>query len=423
MQVWLITVGEPLPTDSANARLLRTGIIAGLLAGRKHDVVWWSSTFDHFTKRQRFKESTTLQFKDYAKLLLLHGPAYRSNVSVSRVLNHIVIAREFTRRAERESKPDIILCSFPTIELSAAAVEYGHRHRVPVVLDIRDLWPDIFLELAPTPLRSLARLALTPLFRLTRKACLGASAIIGINPDFTEWGVRNAGRARGALDATFPLAYKEQAPPAHAIHAARQRWQERGLSSSSFIACFFGTIGRQFELDTVIEAARRLGSRRPDMVFVLCGDGDRLSQYRELARDCPNVIFPGWVDHADIWTLMRMAAVGLAPYTSEDSFTSSLPNKAIEYLSAGLPLVSSLRGALQQLLMNYNCGLSYKNRDVEDCVRALDWLYTDPVLRRQMADNALAVFRERFVAERVYGDLIEHLGQVRDAHMKKMSSI
>ena len=43
MRIWLITVGEPLPTDGAE-RLLRAGILADMLSAKGHDVVFWTST-------------------------------------------------------------------------------------------------------------------------------------------------------------------------------------------------------------------------------------------------------------------------------------------------------------------------------------------------------------------------------------------
>ncbi|GAI08595.1 unnamed protein product, partial [marine sediment metagenome] len=52
MRIWLITIGEPLPSDNNNDRLYRTGILAKLLIQRGHEVVWWTSTFDHVRKIQ-----------------------------------------------------------------------------------------------------------------------------------------------------------------------------------------------------------------------------------------------------------------------------------------------------------------------------------------------------------------------------------
>ena len=43
-------------------------------------------------------------------------------------------------------KPDIIVVSLPTIEFSYEACRYGEKNNVPVIVDVRDLWPDSFKQ-------------------------------------------------------------------------------------------------------------------------------------------------------------------------------------------------------------------------------------------------------------------------------------
>jgi glycosyltransferase involved in cell wall biosynthesis len=93
-----------------------------------------------------------------------------------------------------------------------------------------------------------------------------------------------------------------------------------GADPGEFLVCFFGTIGRQFDLETVIMAARRLEGGPRRFRFVLCGSGDMLPHYRKLAGDITSVVFPGWVGAAEIWTLMRIARAGLAPYHNSIDF-------------------------------------------------------------------------------------------------------
>src|SRR5439155_9149672 len=149
MRVWLITVGEPLPVDGTGDRPYRTGLLARFLIEAGHEVLWWSSTLDHIRKRLRAPESVSLDVEDKLRLVLLHGMPYRRNVSISRLINHIGIAREFERLAPAQPRPDIIVCSLPTLELSDAATRFGGEHGIPVVLDVRDLWPDIFVDVLP----------------------------------------------------------------------------------------------------------------------------------------------------------------------------------------------------------------------------------------------------------------------------------
>ncbi|MDY6852291.1 MAG: glycosyltransferase family 4 protein [Thermodesulfobacteriota bacterium] len=407
MRVWLITVGEPLPIPGAKGRLLRTGLLAEALYVRGHEITWWTSTFDHWNKRHYFSRDAVAEIAPGYQIRLLKGPGYRRNVSFGRIIDHYLTARKFAGQARLEERPDVILCSLPTINLAGAAVKFGCEAGVPVVVDIRDMWPDIFLELVPNQARRPARFFMKPMFRAVRSACSGAAAITGHAPAFVEWGLRNAGRSRTERDRDFPYGYKSEPPSAQTMQAARGFWSRLGLSGEGdeFVVCFFGTIGRYFELETVIKAARLLGSADKKIRFVLCGAGESLSFYKGLAVGCENVTFPGWIGAAQIKSLMSLSSVGLAPYRNSSSFVISIPNKAIEYLSAGLPIVSSLKGVLKDLLTANDCGLHYENGDAKGLAAALCVLSESPSRRKILGKNALALFKKRFAAKKVYHDM------------------
>jgi glycosyltransferase involved in cell wall biosynthesis len=407
VNIWLITIGEPLPTDAPDERLLRTGLLGRMLADQGHQVTWWTSNFDHVRKKHRFSSDHVVALRANLTIRLLHGCGYPRNVSIRRMVDHRQLARKFRRQSRAAPRPDVILCSFPPIELALEAVVYGQSTGVPVALDVRDLWPDIFLNLAPKPLRPIARALLSHFFRLTSTALSGADAVLAINEGFVEWGVRYAHRPRGALDRAFPMAYPSGVPTADEQGRAKAFWRTYGVNESAhpFKAMFAGTFGRQVEFDTIVAAAREL----PDIQFILCGAGDFLEHVRELSFGLPNIVLPGWVGATEIWTLMRMAHVGLAPYHSEESFTHSLPNKSLEYLSAGLPIVSSLSGALERLLAEQRCGLTFAIGDAPALRDAFRRLRDEPQWRSEMADNAKVLFEARFRAEAVYAEMIAHL--------------
>jgi glycosyltransferase involved in cell wall biosynthesis len=109
-----------------------------------------------------------------------------------------------------------------------------------------------------------------------------------------------------------------------------------------------------------------------------------------------------------------MSQVGLAPYHAEESFTHSLPNKSLEYLSAGLPIVSSLPGALQRLLDANECGLTYANGNPDALESHLRFLISNPESLKRMGANALALFAARFSAEHVYSGMIDYLQKLTE---------
>jgi glycosyltransferase involved in cell wall biosynthesis len=412
MYIWLITIGEPLPMDSNNERLYRTGILANWLIKKNHQVLWWTSTFDHTRKKQRFDDDHTIILNDHFHIKLLHSISYRKNVSFRRIANHYGIARKFKRLAQFEVKPEIILCSFPTIELSLAATEFGKNNHVPVVLDVRDLWPDMFLDVMPEKTRKLMKLFLRPMIRNTRTAFSNAAAVFGNTPSFVDWGIRYGKRDRNSFDRDFPFGYTSKKPTEGEIKKAKEYWKTFGIDEKckEYIVCFFGTIGRQFDFQTIIIASKRLKMQGIPIRFVLCGDGDNLTVYKEMANGCDNIVFPGWVGKSEIWTLMRLSSIGLAPYINTMNFTMNLTNKPIEYLSGGLPILSSLKGTVDNMITENRCGFTYSNVDNIVCILA-KW-YKSPKLLKDMSQNAYNLFERKFVAENVYSNMIEHLESI-----------
>lgn len=410
MRIWLINSAEPVPLDGGSVRLMRMGILADMFRARGHQVVWWSSTFRHAAKVQRFDRDTTIDYAEGYRFRFLHAPAYQRNISLARLWNHRVLGTKLRQRAHTESAPDAVLCSFPTLELSAEAVRYGIERRLPVVLDIRDMWPDVFVELTPDWGRWLARRLLAPVYQLARRGCAGASAITGHAPAFVEWGLAMAGRPGSRWDRDFPFGYVVRVPEETTRRDAEASWRRHGIepAAGATIVCFFGAIGRHFDLKTVLDAARLLRHRR-DIRFVICGMGPHLDRVRGLAGDCPNLLFPGWVDAPEIWTLMQMSSMALAPYVARHDFEVSIPNKSIEYLSAGLPILTSLKkGVLLDLLRESDCGVSYEG-DAIRLAELVSNLSCHPTRRRHMASRALELFRARFEAAKVYGEMADHI--------------
>ncbi|MCL6590485.1 MAG: glycosyltransferase family 4 protein [Firmicutes bacterium] len=395
-----------------------------LCSEKGHHVTWWTSTFDHIRKKQRYSTDTFINLNDHLRLICLHSVSYSNNVSLERIINHYGVARKFTKLVQNEQKPDIILCSLPSLELCQAATVYGKEQKVPVILDVRDLWPDLFLELAPARLQWLARLILTPMFKTVKTACAGATAIFGLTPAFVDWGLKYAGRERGEWDRDFPMGYSKKAVDEDAMAAAESYWRTLGICKErqEFIISFFGTIGRQFELETVIMAARELEKQKLPFRFVLCGDGDRLADYRNLAKDCNNVVFPGWIDVPKIQSLMRLSTVGLAPYVDTPNFRMNIPNKPIEYLSGGLPVISSLGvGVLKDLLVTNQCGLIYQADDPHSLTNILLELYNHPEQLKMLSGNALKLYQEKFTAENVYNRMLDSLESIAANYMEQGS--
>jgi len=414
MRLWLVTVGEPLPTDVGNQRLLRTGILADVLHKRGHDVTWWTSAFNHQAKIFRQYDDRVKELQPGYRIVFLKGCGYTHNFSFARLRDHRQLARQFRQFAPGMELPDIIICSYPTIDLSRDAVQFGRERRIPVVLDIRDLWPDIFIDVLPRPCRWLGRLAALPLEAAARQAFRGATAITGNTDEMVQWALRKVGRTASPSDKGFPMGYPEPFFSSSEMGKADAYWDSQGIArqKAGLVVCFFGTLGRQFAIERVLEAASRLNDKS-SIMFVLCGSGDNLEKYRTLSAGLSNCLFPGWVDAPGIRSLMRRSDVGLAPYIQRKDFLSSYPNKPLEYFAGGLPVLSSLcAGPLANVLREYDCGLTFDLNNPNALILVLDKLNTDRARCREMGKNARKVYEQRFSATIVYNKMVDHLEHI-----------
>jgi glycosyltransferase involved in cell wall biosynthesis len=410
MKIWLTHVAELLPIDR-DGRLFRYGILSDMLCAQGHCVTRWSPTFNHFSKRQRCLNDKTIEVKKDYRIELLYAPGYNRNISLARIRFHYQIARAIERRMNQEPPPDIILSGIPTPEMCLVALRYAHKHGIPLVMDVRDLWPDIYLTLVPKAFHCLARLALLPKSRTNRHIFGGAAAIFGVSETYLNWGLGFAGRDRCQADGVFPLGYPEPSYSEKIIVQEKERLIEFGVDENKAICCYFGQFEASCDLFTVIDAARILEKDGyKDVQFVLCGAGTKLQAVRERSSGLRNVILPGWVSAPTIHALMQMSKIGLAAYA--EGAPQSLPNKPIEYLAGGLVVVSSLTGELENILSGECCGITYQAGDVHALVDVIRFLVEHPGETSRMRRKARAVFEDRFSVNRVYPVMIERLERI-----------
>jgi len=152
MRVWLVQPSEQLPLV-ANARRLRTRLLAEELTRRGHEVTWWASCFNHLRKEWYCPTSMRIQAEPCPRVQLLKGIGYSRNVSLRRWVDHRMLSRAFSASAAHEPPPDVVVACLPPYDLAAAAVKFAKRCGARAIVDIRDTWPDNFLG-GPAPVPS-----------------------------------------------------------------------------------------------------------------------------------------------------------------------------------------------------------------------------------------------------------------------------
>jgi glycosyltransferase involved in cell wall biosynthesis len=411
LNVWLLTTSEP--TDLSGTRLMRTGMLGKYLALRGHSVDWWTAAFDHHSKAYVAARTETKSINPDYRVHFLHTRVvYRRNISALRLLNHQRVASEFLRRANAAPRPDVIVCSYPTMDMGAAAIRYAAPRSVPVVLDVRDLWPDIFSSAFPDALRKLRLDAaiLAPLNRRKRRIFAAAAAIVATSPKYLDWAIRSVpGGYRGSTD-VFPLAYPRLAGIDEARAASQATRKELGFDADDIVVWFVGSFGRTYDLGPALVAARESASCDRRLRFVFSGEGEMGASWQALARDLSNVTFTGWLEQAELVRIAGIADIGLLAYRS--GAPQGLPNKLFEYMALGIPVVSSLDGECRDFIEAEGIGLSYSAHVDHDLSTVLLDLAADAERRRAMGMLARRAYSERFDSAVVYDKFVDYIEHV-----------
>lgn len=357
MNYWLVVLSEPLPIKG-KARLRRVGILAEYLTENKANTVHiFTNSFEHYTKEQLVDKDETIQVQDNYFIHVYYAKGYKKNVSLARIIHYKKVTKKIKKGLEVYTEPDVILVCNNPLEPVKISCDYGVKHNVPVIVDIRDLWPEIFVEAVPSKFKLLIKPYIKICERYTSKALQKAKALIGLSNEFLDYGLKLAKRDKNNHDQVIPIGYPNFNYN-HDIDTFNLYWASYGLKPNDFIIAFTGNFGRQFEFNAIIEAANML-IYQEDIKFVLCGTGENLEKVKKVAPH--NIIFPGWIEKEAIISLLSFSSLGIAPYINSINYKTNTPNKFGEYLSASLPILVSIEGTMEKLLHEYECGCSYND--------------------------------------------------------------
>ena len=392
---------------------MRTFLLADKLVERGHSLIWWISAFDHFQKKWATGGNQELKINENLTIKTLKGIGYKNNISISRFLDHRIIARKFKNQAPKIKKPDIIIASIPPYDLAYQAVIFAEHNAIPILIDIRDTWPDIFLDKIPNRIRKFAGIALYHDFQMVKKTLHHADGLIAVSQTFLTWGLKYAGRKAKSEDKIFYLGgpNRNKSTPDTFIHP-----DLTNNLKGKFVVTFIGTFATFHDPSILIDCAKKITNK--DIIFVIAGDGDLAKEIQSKAAGLPNVILPGWLNNNQIEALLSDSSVGVCPTPGKADL---MPNKAFTYLSAGLPILSAFEGELKEIIENNQIGFYYPYNDVDTLTNCINRLHEDKELYQNMSDKALEIFNKYFDADKIYSEYVEHIEKIAEEFRKKKS--
>jgi glycosyltransferase involved in cell wall biosynthesis len=391
-------------------------MMAEYLSSQGEDVLWWTGDYDHYGQRQRRHGNMEIPASDTFRIRYLSAKGYKKTKSIARMRYDRQVAAGFVALSGTYELPDVIIASMPSVDLALASVRWGKTYGVPVIVDIRDLHPDIFVEAAPAPLRPLMRVATWPMKTKVAEICREATAIWGNSDAFVEWGCRLGGRARGEHDFTLPIAYKPLPVDRTDISKVQGDWHATGLFLPDDLhIVFFGTLSKAFDFAPVFAAAQALSQSGTRHRFHIFGTGQQQAYVSAHCAGLLNCNFHGPVGATKLQAAMELSDIGIAPYIFSENFRSNMPNKTTEYLGGGLFVALAFKtGVLADFLRVTGSGFCYET--AEELVAALSELDKDPEKMSKARHAARAAFEQNLDYETLSRKMHDRLRWTVDAY-------
>ncbi len=300
---------------------------------------------------------------------------------------------------------DIVVASSPHAWLLPAGILIGRSRGIPVVLDIRDHWPETVPGHREHPLfwGALGRMVTWSY----RRAALvvGVSAAYetlalthGLPPDRFRW------ISNGLDEDRFPW------PPDQGA------WRESlGISKDNFVVSFVGTMGTRMGIETLVDAARRLRETDPRILFLFAGEGtSRGTLETRAGPDASNITFMDPVPPPEVHRLLGASDISVACLEDAPEHRERIPAKLWEILGYGLPLILVAGQGEAARLLEEEAGAGLRVPPGADArlAEVIRSLATDPDRRERLGQRGrgwvLDGFTRSHLATR-YADLLATL--------------
>jgi glycosyltransferase involved in cell wall biosynthesis len=295
--------------------------------------------------------------------------------------------------------PDVVLATSTPLTIVIPGLVATKLRRVPFVFEVRDLWPELPIEIGALKSPIGKFLAM----QLAKAAYRNAARVIALSPGMAEGVIRHGyprDRVTVVPNASDLDLFAPRPDDVAAFRADRTWLGDRPL------VVYTGTFGTVNGVDYLVRLAAEVKPLNPDIRFLLVGAGAHFENVRTLAAQLDvldqTVFVETPVPRSQLPTILRAATLATSVVIPLPGLEHNSANKFFDALAAGCPIAINHGGWQADLLNESGSGFVLNPSDIPAAARQLVRRLGDPQWLRAAGAAASTLAREQFARDRLF---------------------
>ena len=265
----------------------------------------------------------------------------------------------------RLKKYDLIFATSTPLTVAIPGIILSFLHRVPMVFEVRDLWPEVPIQMGVIKNNLLIKL----LRWFEAFTYRHSNHIIALSPGMVK-GVLAKGVARNKITMIPNFCNLDFFKPGKSDNRLLKNLDHKTDS----IIVYSGAISYANNVELIIDTAEKLQEIGNSVIFVIAGEGILKPKLEKLAKikKLKNVIFLGKINKYEVVELYRKAIACLVLFKNLPILSTNSPNKFFDAISTGKPIITNMGVWIGELVENYKIGFSLENDNSQAIVKAVE---------------------------------------------------
>ena len=308
------------------------------------------------------------------------------NVSYDQSMNLIQRAYSFlkftllsTIEALKIRNVKMVIATSTPLTIGIPALIIKIIKKTPFIFEVRDLWPDVPIEMGAIKNPILIKLLKALEIRLYKES----SHIVALSPGMKD-GITKYVQPNKISVIPNMAKIAEFWPRNKNLEIM----EHLKLGKNQFRIIHFGAIGKANDIITILKSFKSFNNKDYELIFAGGGSEEFHCINYCKENNLDNVRFIGRHPMDKISEIVNLCDVSLVSFKNIPILYTNSPNKFFDSLSAGKPILVNSAGWTKDIVEKNKCGLYFHPENPKEFEKALKILKEDIELYNQMSLNA-----------------------------------